>query len=171
MLWSIRWQKWWRHNFCLPGAQGLNSAITEAGKIAATGLPGLRVGQSSPGGWVSGFPVTEMTWPHWDSRTPLKVWSHSLAAESDCIAHCLSVFRQVPLGLPWSFRYDSALPLQGPWVRSLIGEISYHKPWGQKKKVALDSFRTSPREWQTLTYEKQEGLGPKISWLTTRRAQ
>lgn len=36
----------------------LNPAITEAGKIAATGLPGLRVGQSSPGGWVSEFPVT-----------------------------------------------------------------------------------------------------------------
>ena len=152
MLWSIRWQKWWRHNFCLPGAQGLNPAITEAGKIAATGLPGLRVGQSSPGGWVSGFPVTEMTWPHWDSRTPLKVWSHSLAAESDCIAHCLSVFRQVPLGLPWSFRYDSALPLQGPWVRSLIKELRSYMPQSIAKNKNKKHLYTNPLNAQFLSF-------------------
>ena len=30
-------------------------------------------------------------------------------------------------GVPWQFSgYDSALPLQGAWVRSLVGELRFH---------------------------------------------
>ena len=44
------------------------------------------------------------------------------------------------MGLPWwSSGYDSALPLQGAWVRSLVGEIRSCIPCGvakgKKKKV------------------------------------
>ena len=37
--------------------------------------------------------------------------------------------------LPWrSSGSDSALPLQGPWVWSLVGELRSHKPQGAAKK-------------------------------------
>ena len=40
-------------------------------------------------------------------------------------------------GLPWwSSGYDSTLPMQGAWVRSLVGELRSHIPcvvWPKKK--------------------------------------
>ena len=43
------------------------------------------------------------------------------------------VFKTIIVGLPWwSSGWDSVLPLQGAWVRSLVRELRSCMPWGQK---------------------------------------
>ena len=49
------------------------------------------------------------------------------------ISRCIKTPKQ---GLPWpSSGKDSKLPLQGAWVRSLVGELGSCKPQGQKNKI------------------------------------
>ena len=50
------------------------------------------------------------------------------------------------LGIPWwSSGWDSALPLQGPGVRSLVRELRSHKLHGAAKKKEKKKKVTCPR--------------------------
>ena len=51
--------------------------------------------------------------------------------------------QEVIMGLPWrSSDWDTAHPMQGPWVQSLVRELRSHMPCGEanKKKVVRESL-------------------------------
>ena len=64
----------------------------------------------------------------------------------------LMILGQSPLlkrygGLPWrSTGEDSALPMQGAWVRSLAGEIRSHMPCGTAKKIKKQNKTTMDQD-------------------------
>ena len=58
---------------------------------------------------------------------------------------CFLLLKRTILGLPWqSNGLDSVLPLQGAWVQSLVRELRFCKPCGQKRKGFLSHFPPPP---------------------------
>ena len=72
------------------------------------------------------------------SREPVPPGRSCLGPEP-CIALARSFIQQMsPEGLPWQSAVQGLrlrLPMQGMWVRSLVGELRSHVPRGQKTKT------------------------------------
>ena len=68
------------------------------------------------------------------SRTQLK----RLSSSSSNRIHLFK--KHSSLGLPWqSSGSDSALPMQGEWIQSLVRELSFHMPCSTAKKKKLSN--------------------------------
>ena len=71
---------------------------------------------------------------------------HTALGQSDCIptkgdtSHCQAWLLKTR-GAWWSRSWDFALPKQGAWVRSLVGEVRLHMPHSQKINTFINILK------------------------------
>lgn len=78
---------------------------------------------------------------------------------------CTEAKKIQQLGLPWQCSgYNSARPLQGAWVRSLVGELKPHKPRGTAKKKKTKKIQCG-------TFNILRTNGVRVEWRNLQKAR
>ena len=78
----------------------------------------------------------------YELQKAVRIWAQDFCSQVEGSLHCAMLpLQEVIMGLPWrSSDWDTALPMQGPWVQSLVRELRSHMPCGEaikKKKVVI----------------------------------
>ena len=99
-------------------------------------LEGVREKRGQEWGWGRARSQSPKPGGAYELQKAVRIWAQDFCSQVEGSLHCAMLpLQEVIMGLPWrSSDWDTAHPMQGPWVQSLVRELRSHMPCGEANK-------------------------------------